>query len=120
MTASRTAKLFAIGTAGGLLSGLFGIGGGTIIVPLLILMLAYPEHAATGTSLLAIVVIATVAATFQAFYGNVHFLDGVLIGVPAVFGVLIGTALQQRVSGRGLNLLFSAFLVFVGVQLLTQ
>jgi uncharacterized membrane protein YfcA len=111
MAAGRTLKLAAIGTAAGLFSGLFGVGGGTVIVPLLILWLAYGEREATGTSLAAIVVIAGVAAAGHAAYGNVHVLDGVLVGVPAVGGVLVGTWLQQRVPARAVSLLFAALLV---------
>src|ERR687890_2068164 len=89
-------KLAAIGTLAGLFSGLFGVGGGTVIVPLLIFWFAYGEREATGTSLAAIVVIAILAVIGQAAHGNVDILKGVLIGVPAVAGVISGAALQQR------------------------
>ena len=65
---------------------MFGVGGGIVIVPLLVLWLGYEQREATGTSLAAIVVIAAVTAALQALYGNVDFAKGVLIGVPAVFG----------------------------------
>ena len=78
-------------------AGLFGVGGGLVIVPLLVLWLGYDERAATGTSLAAIVVIAAIAAATQAVYGNLHVDDGLLVGIPAVGGVLLGTWLQQRV-----------------------
>lgn len=118
--ASRTLKLAVIGTAAGLFSGLFGVGGGTVIVPLLVLWLAYGEHEATGTSLAAIVFIAAFAAAVQGAYGNVHVLDGVLIGVPAIGGVLLGTWLQQRLHNRVIALLFAALLVATAVELLLQ
>ena len=111
MAAGRTLKLAAIGTAAGLFSGLFGVGGGTVIVPLLILWLDYREREATGTSLAAIAVIAGVAAAGHAVYGNVKLLEGVLVGVPAVGGVLAGTWLQQRVPARAVSLLFAVLLV---------
>jgi uncharacterized protein len=117
---ARTLKLAAIGTAAGLFSGLFGVGGGTVIVPLLVLWLGYGEHEATGTSLAAIVFIAAFAAAVQGAYGNVHVLDGVLIGVPAVGGVLLGTWLQQRLDNRVIALLFAALLVATAVELLLQ
>lgn len=117
---ARTLKLAAIGTAAGLFSGLFGVGGGTVIVPLLVLWLGYSEHEATGTSLAAIVFIAAFAAAVQGAYGNVHVLDGVLIGVPAVGGVLLGTWLQQRLDNRIIALLFAALLVATAVELLLQ
>jgi uncharacterized protein len=100
-----------IGTGAGLFSGLFGVGGGTVIVPLLILWLGYGEREATATSLAAIAVIAGVAAAGQAAYGNVRVPEAVLVGVPAVGGVLAGTWLQQRVPARAVSLLFAALLV---------
>lgn len=113
----RTLRLAGIGTAAGIFSGLFGVGGGTVIVPLLILWLGYGEREATGTSLAAIVVIAAVAAIAQAAYGNVDLLKGLLIGLPAVGGVLAGTWLQQRVPQRSISLAFAILLAFVAVAL---
>jgi uncharacterized membrane protein YfcA len=118
MPSPRTLKLAAIGTAAGLFSGLFGVGGGTVIVPLLILWLAYDERTATGTSLAAIAIIATAAAAVQGGYDNVHVDDGLLVGLPAVGGVLVGTWLQQRVPIRAISLAFAALLVASAVALL--
>jgi uncharacterized membrane protein YfcA len=118
MLTRRTLTLAAIGTLAGLFSGLFGVGGGAIIVPLLVLWLGFDERAATGTSLAAIVVIAAVASAVHGAYGNVHLREGVLVGVPAVGGVLIGTELQRRISTRAISLVFSAMLVVVAVDLL--
>ncbi|MDX6685702.1 MAG: uncharacterized protein QOF86_1830 [Baekduia sp.] len=116
--AQRTLRLAAIGTSAGVFSGLFGVGGGTIIVPLLVLWLGYGTREATGTSLGAIVVIAAAAMVTQGAYGNLHVGDGLLVGLPAVGGVLAGTALQQRVDPRTVSLLFAALLVVVAVTLL--
>jgi uncharacterized membrane protein YfcA len=108
---SRTLRLVAIATAAGAFSGLFGVGGGTIIVPLLVLWLGYGEKEATGTSLAAIIVIAVLAAAGQAAYGNVDFWKGVVIGLPAIAGVVAGTALQQRISDRTVAAAFAVLLV---------
>ncbi len=116
----RTLKLVAIGSAAGLFSGLFGVGGGTVIVPLLVLWLGYGEREATGTSLAAIVFIAAFAAAVQGAYGNVHVLDALLVGIPAVGGVLLGTWLQQRMHVRVIALLFAAVLVASAVELVLQ
>lgn len=110
--------LAAIGTAGGAFSGLFGIGGGVVMVPLLVLWLGYDERAATGTSLAAIAIIASVAAGLQAAYGNVRVEEGMLVGIPAVGGVLLGTWLQQRVPVRWISGLFSLLLVAVAIELI--
>jgi uncharacterized membrane protein YfcA len=111
-------RLAVIGTGAGLFSGLFGVGGGTVIVPLLVLWLGYGTREATGTSLGAIVLIAAAAMLAQGAYGNVHVGDGVLVGVPAVAGVLVGTSLQQRVDPRAVSLLFAALLVATAISLL--
>jgi uncharacterized protein len=107
----------AIGTLAGVFSGLFGVGGGSVIVPLLILRLGYDERAATATSLAAIVFIAGFAAATQGIYGNVRVLDALLVGGPAVLGVLIGTRLQQRLDTRAIALLFAVVLVASAVEL---
>ncbi len=118
MPRSRTLALAAIGTAGGLFSGLFGVGGGIVIVPLLVLWCGYDERRATGTSLTAIIVLAAAATAVQGAYGNVQVREGVLVGLPAVAGVLIGTELQQRIPARTISLIFAALLVVVAADLL--
>lgn len=110
----------AIGTLAGLFSGLFGVGGGSVIVPLLVLWLGYDERSATATSLAAIVFIAGFAAAVQGVYGNVRLLDAALVGVPAVAGVLIGARLQQRLQARSIALLFAALLVASAVELVVK
>jgi uncharacterized protein len=117
---NRSLKLMAIGTAAGLFSGLFGVGGGSVIVPLLVLWLGYDERAATATSLAAIVFIAGFGAAAQGAYGNVRALDAALVGVPAVGGVLLGTWLQQRVPARSISLLFAVVLVASAVELVLR
>jgi uncharacterized protein len=119
-TPKHVLKLMAIGTLAGLFSGIFGVGGGTVIVPLLVLWLGYGEREATGTSLAAIVFIAAFAAAVQAGYGNVRVRDGLLVGIPAVGGVLLGTWLQQRLRSRTIALLFAAVLVASAVELLIR
>jgi uncharacterized membrane protein YfcA len=110
----------AIGTAAGLFSGLFGVGGGIVIVPLLVFWLGYGERQATGTSLAAIVFISAFAAAVQGAYGNVHLGYAALVGVPAVAGVLLGAWLQQRLHVRLLSLLFAAVLVTSAIELVLQ
>jgi len=116
MARGRALKLAVIGTAAGAFSGVFGVGEGSVIVPLLVLWLGYGAREATGTSLAAIVVIAVYGAAAQGAYGNVHLGDGLLIGVPAVAGVLAGTWLQQRLAPRTISRLFAAVLLVVAVD----
>jgi hypothetical protein len=108
---SRLVRLAVIGSVAGAFSGLFGVGGGTVIVPLLILWFAYGEREATGTSLFAIVLIASLAAGIQGLHGNVDPLKALVVGVPALGGVVAGTALQQRVPERAVAAAFAVLLV---------
>lgn len=114
----RILQLAAIGTAAGAFSGLFGVGGGTVIVPLLIFWLGYGDREATGTSMAAIIVIAAVAVAIQAGYGNVDVGLAALVGIPAIAGALAGTALQQRLPERMISLLFGLLLVAIAVELI--
>jgi uncharacterized membrane protein YfcA len=115
---SRTLKLAAIGTAAGAFSGLLGVGGGSVMVPLLIVWMGYGEREATGTSMMAIVVIAALAVTLQGFYGNVDPPNAAVVGIPAIAGAIAGTALQQRVPERAISLLFAALLIVIAVELI--
>lgn len=112
-------KLAAIGTLAGIFSGVFGVGGGTIIVPMLIFWFGYGERLATGTSLAAIVLIGLLGTLAQGgIYGNVHVLTGLWLSIPAVLGVVIGTAVQQRISQRTVSFLFAALLVAIAIELI--
>ena len=114
----RGLKLAVIGTAAGAFSGLLGVGGGSVIVPLLIVWLGFGEREATGTSMMAIVVIAALAVSLQAAYGNVDPANAALVGVPAIAGVVVGTAVQQRVPERVISLLFAVLLIVIAVGLI--
>ena len=118
---ARTIHLLVIGTVAGAFSGLFGVGGGTVIVPLLILWFGYGERLATGTSLAAIVVIGLLGTIAQGgIYGNVHVLTGLLLAIPAVAGVVLGTAIQQRISQRAVSYLFAALLTVIAIELILK
>lgn len=114
------AQLVGIGTAAGAFSSLFGVGGGTVMVPLLVLWRGFNEKRATGTSLLAIVIIATYAAISYGIFGHVDVTKGILIGIPAIGGVLFGTWLQQRLSDRLLSGMFSCLMIAVIVLYLVK
>jgi uncharacterized membrane protein YfcA len=118
MPAQPLFKLAAIGTLAGIFSGLFGVGGGTVIVPLLIFWFGFGERLATGTSLAAIVIIGLLGALAQGgLYGNVHLDTGLLLAIPAVFGIVIGTAIQQRISQQAVSYLFAALLIAIAIEL---
>ena len=114
----RLAKLAAIGTLAGAFSALFGVGGGTIIVPLLIFWLGYGEREAAATSIAAIGLIGALGAFGHGLYGNVDPLAALLVGVPAIGGTLAGTALQQRISPDAVSIVFAVLLVVSAVVLI--
>jgi uncharacterized membrane protein YfcA len=114
----RLLRLAVIATAAGAFSGLFGVGGGTIIVPLLVLWFGYGEREATGTALGAILIIAPLAVALHGLQGNVDVAKGILIGVPAMAGLAAGTALQQRIPERGVSAMFAVLLVVSALVLI--
>lgn len=111
-------RLVLIGLAAGFFGALFGVGGGIIMVPLLILLAAYPERSAMATSLAAIGLIAAEGAIFFAVHGDVEVGYAALVGLPATVGVLLGTGLQQRLATRTLSLAFAGLLIAIGIRLL--
>ena len=119
MDERRIWSLAAVGTVAGAFSGLFGVGGGTVIVPMLIAFFAYGDRMATGTSLAAIIVIALLAAAMQGgIYGNVDVETGLILVGPAMLGVVAGTAIQQRIPEKAVSLLFAILLIGVGIEMI--
>jgi hypothetical protein len=111
-------RLVAIGLAAGVFSALFGVGGGIVAVPLLILLAQLPERVATATSLGAIGITALAGVIAYAARGELEVGYAALVGLPAAAGALAGTSLQQRLSAGTLTYAFSALLTVVGVWLL--
>jgi len=109
-----------IGLVAGLFSALFGVGGGIVVVPLLLVLLAFPPREATGTSLVAIGLTALFGVVTYAILDRIQWEEAAFVGFPAVAGVFAGTWLQQRVSSRLLVLLFAAFVVAIAIQLLVR
>jgi uncharacterized protein len=111
-------RLVAIGLLAGFFSALFGVGGGIVIVPLLILVAGFGGRAATGTSMAAIVITALVGTILYASEGHIEVAHAALVGLPATVGALVGTTVQQRVSARALSLAFAALIAAIAVWLL--
>lgn len=111
-------RLALIGLAAGFFSALFGVGGGIVIVPLLVLVAAFPQREATGTSLASIFVIALAGTIAYGVRGEVHFGYAALVGLPAAAGAIAGASLQQRLPVRALALAFAGLLVVIGIALL--
>jgi uncharacterized membrane protein YfcA len=113
-------RLVLIGLAAGFFSALFGVGGGIVIVPLLLLVCRWELRSASATSLAAIGITATAGVITYVVHGEVRPLYAALVGVPAAVGVLGGTALQQRVPVRTLSFLFAGLLVAIAIRMLLQ
>jgi uncharacterized protein len=113
-------RLVAIGVAAGVFSAFFGVGGGIVAVPLLIVAAGFPERVATGTSLMAIAITATAGVIAFSLRGEVEPGYAALVGLPAAAGALAGTALQQRVRTSTLTYGFAALLSVLGVWLLVS
>lgn len=107
----------AVGLAAGFMSGLFGVGGGTVIVPMLVLLLKFDQRLAAGTSLAAIVPTATVGVISYAVSGSVAWIPALLLAGFAVIGAQIGTWLLARLPQNVLRWGFVGFLVIVIVML---
>ncbi len=111
-------QLVLIGIGAGFFSALFGVGGGIVVVPLLLLSGRWRERPAMATSLAAIGIIAAAGTVSYAARGDLKPGAAALVGLPAAAGAIAGTALQQRLAGRTLSLLFAALLLGLGVKLL--
>lgn len=117
---NRVWALGGIGLAAGFLSALFGVGGGIVVVPLLIVLVGFEPKVATGTSLAAIAITAFFGVASFASLGEVSWRHAALVGLPAVGGAIAGTRLQRTVSSRLLTLLFALFVVAVAVVLVLE
>ena len=111
-------SLVLIGLAAGFFSALFGVGGGIIVVPLLLLAGRWQERPAMATSLAAIGIIALAGTVSYGFHGELKPGAAAMVGLPAAFGAVAGTAIQQRVANRTLSLLFALLLLGLGVKLI--
>lgn len=109
--------LALIGVAAGLLSGLFGVGGGTLIVPALVLWLGVNQRLAAGISVTAILPTSIVGATTYAVQGNVDWIAAIVLAVGIIFGAQLGSALLQKLNLSVIQWSFLAFLVIVIVSL---
>ncbi len=109
--------LIACGLAAGILGGMLGVGGGIIFVPALVLIVGLSQVEAEATSLLAIIPVAVAAVWRQREYGNVRMKEGLLVGVLAIAGVVVGVVIANAVSGEILKIAFAALLVLVAIRM---
>jgi uncharacterized membrane protein YfcA len=113
-------RLVLIGLVAGFFSALFGVGGGIVIVPLLLLVCGWEARSATATSLAAIGITAVSGVIAYAIHGDVNVGYAALVGLPAAGSVAFATALQQRLRTRTVELLFAGFMLAVAVCLFVK
>lgn len=115
---ARALRGAATGLAGGLFSGLTGVGGGAVMVPMLVGLLRLSQHRAHGTSLAIIIFVASAAAVPYALAGNIDWALVGMLSVGAALGVYAGARVMQRIPARQLRLLFGLFLFATSIRLL--
>jgi uncharacterized membrane protein YfcA len=119
MPDSSAVLLIAIGLVAGILSGIFGIGGGVVIVPALIYLAGFRQHQATGTSLAVLLPPIGIAAAYEYYrHGNVDIRAAAIIAVGVLLGGWLGAVVANRVAGPYLRLAFGLFVVSLGVYLI--
>jgi len=106
-----------IGLLAGALGGLFGVGGGLIFVPALVLLFGFGQLEAEATSLLAIIPVVLAGTWRQHLYGNVRWRAALVIGVVAVAGVELGVLTAKSLPEETLQRLFGLLLLIVAAQL---
>ena len=107
-----------IGLVAGLASGYVGVGGGFIMVPLMLAVLDIPMSLASGTSLIAIMILAIPGVIEQGLLGNIDYLAGIAIVVGSIPGALVGARLVRMVPERQLRFIFGGFLLVAAVMLM--
>lgn len=107
-----------IGVLAGIFAGLFGIGGGTVIIPLLVLIYGMSQQMAQGTSLVALLLPVGLLATIEYYKnGNANVGLGLLIGVGLFIGGYLGAYIANHITSSTLRKLFAIFLLFVSIKM---
>ncbi len=110
--------LIVIGIVGGISSGAFGIGGGTILVPALVYFVHLTQHQAQGTVLAVLLAPVSLLAVLRYYHsGNVSIQTAVFVAIGFIFGALLGAHLIHYLSDTSLKRVFGIFLVIVGIKM---
>jgi uncharacterized protein len=118
LASDRVLRVVLVGLVAGFLSGLFGVGGGILIVPSLVLLLGFTQRLAHGTSLAAVLPIAIASLTTYAYEDKVDWKVGALLAAGAVVGAVVGTHILHRLPHDTLAIAFAVLLVATAVRLL--
>ena len=109
--------LIGIGIVSGLFAAMFGIGGGVVIVPLLILLTRMPPRIAAATSLATLLLTSMIGTARYAGSGHIDWVAAIVIGVPAVVGVILGIHFQKRLPADWLIIAFGVLIIAIGLKL---
>jgi len=109
-----------LGFLAGVSSGLLGIGGGALMVPILHFALSFPMHIAVATSVFTMIFTSISGAATHVYLGNVEFQYALLLGVGVVFGAQIGAHVAKQVSAKNLRRVFGILLVLVSLRMLLK
>jgi uncharacterized protein len=101
----------------GIISALFGVGGGIVYVPALVYLFNFPAHIATATSFFVLLISSLAGVTFHGFHKHPVYSAGLSIGVGAIVGAPIGAALSRKLKSTLIIRLFAAALLLVGIRL---
>lgn len=106
-----------IGLGAGLASGYVGVGGGFIMVPLMLSLIGIPMKRASGTSLIAVMILAIPGVIEQGLLGNINYTAGIMVAVGSIPGAVIGARLVRKVPERILRFIFGGFLIVAAILL---
>lgn len=104
----------------GILSGLLGVGGGFIMVPLMLSLVGIAMRQASGTSLIAVMILAVPGVIEQALLGNINYAAGIAVVVGTVPGAVVGARLVRVVPERTLRFIFGGFLLVAAALLVVN
>lgn len=110
-------KAVALGLVAGLVGGLFGVGGGIVVVPGLVLWLRFDQHNASGTSVATIVASAGAALISFSIDGSVDWRAAAFVAVGAIIGAAIGTRILHRIPAKVLTRAFSVLLIVAAARM---
>jgi hypothetical protein len=113
-------ELVAIGIVGGLLSGLLGVGGGIVMVPLLVFWAGYGQRQAHALSLGAIIPISIAGIATYGIAGEVRYWPALALAAGSITGAQLGAGMLARIDERLLKVIFGLFLVGVGVLMVVR
>lgn len=118
LSAKRVVQCLLIGLCAGLASGYVGVGGGFIMVPLFISVLGIMMRQASGTSLVAVTILAIPGVIEQGLLGHINYIAGIAMAIGSIPGAIIGANLIRKIPERKLRFVFGAFLLLSAVVLL--